>query len=88
MKHLAFAKKYESGTARDCGQVIFSDELTFQQFMVQKGHVRRPKGKRFEEKYTMPTVKYPSSQMIWGAMSVNETAALYFLPEGVTMNGS
>ena len=26
--------------------------------------------------------------MIWGAMSVNETAALYLLPAGVTMNGS
>ena len=26
--------------------------------------------------------------MNWGAMSVNETAALYFLPAGVTMNGS
>ena len=27
--------------------------------MIQKGHVRRPKGKRFEEKYTIPTVKHP-----------------------------
>ena len=38
----------------------------------------------------MPTVKHPPphSQMIWGAMSVNEAAALYFLPAGVTMTGS
>ena len=36
----------------------------------------------------MPTVKHTPGQMIWGAMSVNGTAALYFLPVGVTMNGS
>ena len=66
---------------------MFSDESTFQQFVVQKRHVRRPTGKRFEEKYTTPTVKHPG-QMIWGAMSVNGTAALYFLLAGVKMNGS
>ena len=56
--------------------------------MVQKKPVGRPKGKQFEEKCTMPTVKHPTCQMIWGAMSVNGTAALYFLPAEVTMNGS
>ena len=55
IKCLVFAKKYESWTAEDWGYVMFLDELTFQQFVVQKGHVRRPKGKRFEEKYNMPT---------------------------------
>ena len=32
--------------------------------------------------------KAPPSQMIWGEMSVNGTAALYCIPAGVTMNGS
>ena len=41
---------------------MFSDESTFQQFVVQKGRVRRPKEKRFEEKYTMPTVKHPPAR--------------------------
>ena len=61
MKRLAFAKKYESWTAVDWGQVMFSDESTFQRFVVQKGHVIRPKEKQFEEKYTntMLTVKHP-----------------------------
>ena len=35
----------------------------------------------------MPTANDHLSQMIWGAMSVNGTLALYFLPEGVTING-
>ena len=36
----------------------------------------------------MPTVKHTPSQMISGAMSVDGTAAHYFLPIGVTINGS
>ena len=60
MTRLAFAKKkYKSCIAKDWGQVMFSDKLTFQQFVEQKGHVRRPKRKQFEEKYTVPTVKHP-----------------------------
>ena len=59
MKRLAFAKKCESWTAKDWSQVMVLDESTFQQFVVQRGHVSRPKGKRFEEKYTLPTVKHP-----------------------------
>ena len=62
IKRLAFAKKYESWTAKDWSQVMFSDESTFQQFVVQKGHVGRPKGKRSEEKYIMPTVKHPPAR--------------------------
>ena len=37
--------------------------------------------------YTIPTVKHPPSQMVWGAMSRNGVAALSFLPPGTTMNG-
>ena len=36
----------------------------------------------------MHTVKHTPSRMIWGRMSVNGTAVLYFLPVGVTLNGS
>ena len=36
----------------------------------------------------MPTISHSPSQIIWGAMSINGTAPLYFLPAGVTMNGS
>ena len=68
-------------------KVLFSDESTFQQFVVRKRHVRRPTGKRFHERYTIPTVKYPPSHMVWGAMSRNGVAALSFLPPGTTMNG-
>ena len=68
-KRLEFAKKHLHWTADDWGKVLFSDELTFQQFVVRHKHVRRPVGKRFYEKYTSATIKHPPSQMIWGAMS-------------------
>ena len=32
-------------------------------------------------------MKHPPSVMIWGGMSLNGTAGLFFLPTGMTMNG-
>lgn len=86
-KRLAFAKKYESWGEEEWGKVLFSDESSVQQFVVRKRHVRRPSGKRFVERFTIPTVKHPPSQMVWGSMSKYGTAGLYFLPVGTTMNG-
>ena len=58
-----------------------------QQFSVWMQHVWRPSGERYHEKYTVPTVKPPPSQMVWGAMSAAGTSGLYFLTPGTTMNG-
>ena len=67
--------------------VLFSDESSMKQFSVWKYQVWRPP-RAWYQKFTIPTVKHPPSQMIWGAMSANGTAGLYFLPPGSTMNGS
>ena len=67
--------------------MFFSDESTVQQFTTRKRYVRRPTGKRFDERYTTQTMKHPPSVMIWGGMFVNGTAGLFFLPLGMTMNG-
>ena len=85
-KRLQFANNHQHWTAEQWGKVLFSDESTFQQFVIRKRHVHRPTGKRFNERYTIPTVKHPPSQMVWGAMSRNGVAALSFLPPGTTMN--
>ena len=87
-KRFEFARNHIHWTVDDWGKVLFSDESTFQQFVVCHKHVRRPVGKRFHPKYTIPTMKHPPSQMIWGAMSKNGTAGSYFLTPGTTMNGS
>ena len=86
-KRLAFAKKYRDWTIQRWSKVVFSDESTFQQFVVRKRHVRRPPGKRYNDKYTVSTIKHPPSQMIWGAMSQHGIGGLFFLPSGTTING-
>ena len=40
-------------------KVLFSDESSMKQFCVRKYRVWRPTGKKYEEKYTTPTVKHP-----------------------------
>ena len=86
-KRLEFARNHLHWIFDDWGKVLFSDKFTFQQFVVRHNHVRRPVGTRFDQKYTTAPMKHPPSQMIWGAMSKNETAGLYFLATGTTING-
>ena len=86
-KRLAFAKKHQNWMTKEWGKFMFSDESTLQQFLVRKRHVRRPRGTRFKQKYTISMTKHPTSQMIWGASSENGVAGLFFLPHGTTMNG-
>ena len=86
-KRLDFARRYQNWTVDDWKKVLFSDESTFQQFTSRKQHVRRPVGERYNEKFTIPTMKHPPSIMVWGAFSQNGTAGLYFLPQKTTMNG-
>ena len=47
-KHLQFANNHQHWTAKQWKKVLFSDESTFQQFVVQKRHVCRPTEKCFE----------------------------------------
>ena len=86
-KRSAFAKKHQNWTAKEWVKVMLSDESTLQQFVVMKGHVPRPRRTRFMQKYTISTIKHPPSQMIWGAISENGVAGLFFLPLGTTKNG-
>ena len=87
-KRLSFAKAHAHWTVDMWKKVLFSDESSMKQFCVRKYRVWRPAGKRYEEKYTTPTVKHPPSLMVWGAMSAMGTASLSFLPPKTTMNGT
>lgn len=84
---LVFCRKYEKWTAADWEKVLFSDESTFTQFYSFCRHVRRPPGQRNNEKYMVPTVKQAPKVMIWGAMSANGRAGLWFMPKDTTING-
>ena len=58
-KRLAFALKHRHWTTAQWGRVLFSDEYTIQQFVVHKRRVRRPQGNRYDNKYTISTMKHP-----------------------------
>ena len=85
-KRLAFAKKHLKWTIQQWQQVLFSDESSVQQFTNRKRYLRRPSRKRFSERYTIQTMKHPQCHDL-GGMSINETAGLFFLPPGTTING-
>ena len=87
-KRYAFAKAHQHWTTENWRKVLFSDESTVQQFTCRKRLVRRPVGARYEDRYTIQTMKHPPSIMVWGAMSARGTAGLYFLQPGTTMNGT
>ena len=86
-KKLSFANKYLHWTVEKWETVLFSDESTVEQFAVWKKHAQRPKCQRFNAKYTIGTVKYLQSLMVWGTMSKHGTAGLYFFAPGTTING-
>ena len=67
---------------------MFSDKCTLQQFVVRIKNVRRPISKGFEERYTVSTMKPPPSHKVWGAFFRSNTAGLYFLLPGSTINSS
>lgn len=87
-QRLDFCKKYEHWTSQDWSKVIFSDESTFKTVSKDKRNVRRPVGAdRFDKKYTVKTVKFPASVMVWGCFSGEKgTGGVYFLDKNVTMN--
>lgn len=68
-RRLAFANRYKHWTVSDWRKVMWSDECSFLQFGQYASHVRRPRGQRYVEKYTIATVKHPPTIMVWGCMS-------------------
>jgi len=87
LKRLQFAKKCKDWSSQQWSRVLFSEETTIQQFASKKRTVRRPPGTQYNERFTQQTMKHPPSVMIWGAISTQGTAGLFFLDPGITMNG-
>lgn len=78
---LNFAKSHLSWTLEDWRKVIFSDESKFLLFGSDGiKYVRRPKGKRFDPRYQLPTVKYGGgSVMVWGAFRYGHIGPLHLI---------
>ena len=74
---LQFCRLYKDKPKQWWSQVMFSDESVFQQVRnCGSNYIRRPSGKRYDPRFTIKTVKYPPSVMIWGAISAAGRAGL------------
>ncbi|CAM1330816.1 Uncharacterised protein at_DN1629 [Pycnogonum litorale] len=87
VKRLAFAKKHANWTIQQWLQVFFRTNRPYS----SSTHVRGMSVDQLEKDLMSDTpykhMKHPPSVMIWGGISVNGTAGLFFLPSGTTMNG-
>lgn len=85
---LTFCRLYENWTTEDWHKVLFSDESTVSQYATHLTRVRRPSGERYNQKYTIGTVKHPKTVMFWGAISARGRGPLWIMPAGTTINSS
>lgn len=78
MARLQFARAHQHWNANEWRRVLWSDEAKFNLYNADGGNtVRRPPGKRYDEKYIRGTMKFGGGQgvMVWGkswAMGVSE----------------
>jgi len=86
LKCLQFVKICEEWTSQQWSRVMCSNETTIQQFASRKRTVRPPAA-RYNERFTQQTMKHLPSVMIWGVISTQGMAGLFFLNPGTTMNG-
>ena len=72
------------------GHCIISDESTLRLVRGGSKLVRRPpESSRYYSKSMVNTVKYPESEMVWGAFSGNNgSCSLFFLPKNITLAGA
>ena len=87
-KRMKFARDHLAWTAADWANVMYSDESMFRCVRGTTNQmVRRPVGMRYRSRYTVATVKFSASVMVWACFSAKGRGGLFFLPPKVTMDG-
>ena len=86
-KRLAFVLKHRHWTTMQWGrQSIIHRQVYPSTVCSTQVPVRRPPV-RYDDRYTISTIKHPPCQMIWRAISKNRVGGLYFLTPETNMNG-
>lgn len=67
-KRFQYAVNHRSWTSEDWRKVIFTDETRIEVLPKSRTYVRRPKSKTFHPKYTVKSMKFSPSIMIWGGV--------------------
>ncbi|OAF65542.1 hypothetical protein A3Q56_06724 [Intoshia linei] len=67
-RRLLWCQSHLKWSKLDWNKVLFSDDSKIQLLSTTKSYVRRPKGKRFNSKYTTNTTKYSLSIMVLGVI--------------------
>ena len=89
-QRLNFARRYQHWSVAQWDKVSFSDESLFETSMTTKGRLvrRGPGTNRYEKKFTVESMNFPPSLMVWTCFSSRGTGDLYIQPKNKTMDSS
>ena len=78
---IKFAKEHLNWTVKDWSKILWTDESKFMMFGTDGiKFIRRPKGKRYDPKYQLPTVKHGGGNvMVWGCFSRDMVSPIYHI---------
>ena len=83
-KRCQFALQYQNWTWRDWKRVVFGDEKKFMLRYTQKTRVRRPKGQRYNKRYTTAKVKSNKKINVFGSFGYFANGPLYQIQDAMT----
>lgn len=74
---LTWSKDRKDWTSQQWGQVLFSDESTFELIPGRRVFVRRRKGEKYHHECVVSTVKHGGGKvMVWGCMAAGGVGTL------------
>ena len=81
---LKFAKEHLHWTVKDWSKILWTDESKFMMFGSDGiKYIRRPKGKRYDARYQLPTVKHGGGNVrVWGCFSRDMIGPIHHI-EGI-----
>ena len=85
---LSFARAHVHWSSDKWRKILFSDEASVSQFGSYTTFVRRPPNSRYKPQFVIPSVKKPSTVMIWGCMSACGVGGLWFMPPNTSINSA
>lgn len=84
-KRMEWCKEKKNWTIADWRRVIFSDESPFELFHPPNVQNDRIWARNKDEVEPVPSVKFPTKIMVWGAMSFRALTELHIVPEKMTV---